>query len=119
VPLASLISLLAKAQSRTAATQPVAARSRAVRALLNTRPATTYAPTRQEETRMIMLHHGREAREIWVNPDLIETVEATPDTVVKLTTDRKLIVAETPQEILGLVVEFRRKAARPQVLGAG
>ena len=43
---------------------------------------------------MIKLHHGRERkRPIWVNADLIETVEATPDTVVKLTTGRKLLVS--------------------------
>jgi flagellar protein FlbD len=69
---------------------------------------------------MIRLHHGRERREIWVNADLIETVEATPDTVVTLTTSRKLIVAETPAEIAALVIEFQRKsAARPHVIAGG
>jgi len=66
---------------------------------------------------MIKLHHGRDRKEIWVNADLIETVEATPDTVVKLTTDRRLIVTETPEEIVALVHEHRRKAqSRPHVL---
>ncbi len=67
---------------------------------------------------MIKLHHGREQREIWVNCDLIETLEATPDTVVTLTNHRKLIVAETPEEIAALVLEFRRRSqSRPHVLG--
>ena len=70
----------------------------------------------EKDHRMIKLHHGREHREIWVNADLIETVEATPDTVIKLTTDRKLLVHETPEEIVGLVVEFRRRTSRPHVL---
>ena len=62
---------------------------------------------------MIKLHHGREQRaQIWVNADLIETVEATPDTVIKLTTDRKLLVTETPEEIVALVVEHRRRVAQ-------
>ncbi len=66
---------------------------------------------------MIKLHHGRERKEIWVNADLIETVEATPDTVLKLTTDRRLLVSETPEEIAALVVEFKRLAqTRPHVL---
>ena len=58
---------------------------------------------------MIELHHGREQRRSVVNADLIETVEATPDTVIKLTTAKKLIVPETPEEIVALVVEYRRR----------
>ena len=35
---------------------------------------------------MIKLHHGpRGQAPVWVNADLIETVEATPDTVLTLT----------------------------------
>jgi flagellar protein FlbD len=58
---------------------------------------------------MIELHHGREKRPLIVNSDLIETVEATPDTVITLTTGKKLIVLETPAELVALVVEFRRR----------
>jgi flagellar protein FlbD len=58
---------------------------------------------------MIEVHHGREERPMLVNSDLIETVEATPDTVLTLTTGKKLIVRETPAEIVALIVEFRRK----------
>jgi flagellar protein FlbD len=66
---------------------------------------------------MIEIHHGREKRPLFVNSDLIETVEATPDTVVTLTTGKKLIVTETTAEILALVVEFRRKVqSGPRVI---
>ena len=42
---------------------------------------------------MIRLHQGREGeRPVWVNAELIETVEATPDTVITLLTGRKLLV---------------------------
>ena len=58
---------------------------------------------------MIEVHHGREERPLLVNDDLIETVEATPDTVLTLTTGKKLIVRETPAEIVALIVEFRRR----------
>ena len=52
-----------------------------------------------------------------LNPDLIERVEATPDTVLKLTPDRRLLVSETPEEICALVVEYKRLAqTRPHVL---
>ncbi len=40
-----------------------------------------------------------DTRKILINPDMIETVEATPDTVLVLYSGRKLIVKETLQEI--------------------
>lgn len=43
-----------------------------------------------------------------VNPDLIEVVETTPDTVVTLTTGRKLIVKESRQEVKNLVLSYKR-----------
>lgn len=55
-----------------------------------------------------------------VNADLIETVEATPDTVVTLTSGSKYIVRETVDEIIRRVVAFRRRIAvpLPEELGA-
>ena len=44
-----------------------------------------------------------------VNPELIEIVETTPDTVITLTTGRKLIVKESRQEIKNLVLSYKRK----------
>lgn len=45
---------------------------------------------------------------ILINPDLIELVEETPDTVISLTTGRKLIVKESRQEIKNLVKLYRK-----------
>ena len=46
---------------------------------------------------------------ILVNPDLIEYVEETPDTVVALTTGRKIIVKESRQEVKNLVKSYRKE----------
>ncbi len=43
-----------------------------------------------------------------VNSDLIELVEASPDTVLTLTTGRKLVVVETVDEVIGRAREYRR-----------
>jgi flagellar protein FlbD len=43
-----------------------------------------------------------------INPDLIETVEETPDTVICFTSGEKMLVRESLQEIIDRVVEFRR-----------
>ena len=45
---------------------------------------------------------------ILVNPDLFEVVEETPDTVITLTTGRKIIVKESRQEVKNLVKSYRK-----------
>ena len=45
---------------------------------------------------------------ILINPDLIEFVEETPDTVISFTTGRKIIVKESRQEMKNLVKLYRK-----------
>lgn len=46
---------------------------------------------------------------IMINADLIEIVEETPDTVITLTTGRKIIVKESRQQIKSLVKSYKRE----------
>lgn len=43
-----------------------------------------------------------------VNAELIREVEATPDTVVTLTTGTKLLVRESVDEVVRAVLQYRR-----------
>ncbi|MBI3681385.1 MAG: flagellar FlbD family protein [Acidobacteria bacterium] len=52
---------------------------------------------------------------IYLNSDLIEHIEVTPDTVISLTTRQKLVVLEKAEEVVERVIEFRRKVARQAV----
>ena len=45
---------------------------------------------------------------VLLNTDLIELVEETPDTVLTLTTVRKIIVKESRQEIKNIVILYRK-----------
>jgi len=45
---------------------------------------------------------------ILINPHLLEVVEETPDTVLTLTTGKKIIVKESRQEIKNLVKLYRK-----------
>ena len=57
---------------------------------------------------MITLHRmAHENEEFSLNPDLIATVEACPDTVVHLASGARLLVTETPEEVTELVREWR------------
>jgi len=42
-----------------------------------------------------------------LNPDMIVTVESTPDTVITLATGAKVVVAESPQEVASAVHGYR------------
>lgn len=44
-----------------------------------------------------------------INNHLIEMVEETPDTVITLTTGKKIIVKESRQQIKNLVLSYKRK----------
>jgi flagellar protein FlbD len=51
---------------------------------------------------MITLHRlGHQVERFQLNPDLIVTVEANPDTTITLTTGAKIVVAEPPEKVAG------------------
>ena len=49
-------------------------------------------------------------RELVVNADLIEFIESTPDTLISLTTGRKIMVLEDLDEVIRMAVGYRAKA---------
>lgn len=46
---------------------------------------------------------------LFLNPELIEMVERTADTVITLVNDKKLIVRENPETIRERYLEYRRQ----------
>lgn len=44
-----------------------------------------------------------------INAEWIETVEATPDTVITLTNGKKYVVAETVEEIVDKVIKYKQQ----------
>ena len=57
---------------------------------------------------MIVLHklnHDRDS--LYLNPDLIQVVEARPDTHIQLTTGANLVVFESPDEVAKAVMAYR------------
>lgn len=47
--------------------------------------------------------------EIVLNAELIEFVEETPDTVITMTTGRKIVVKESVDEIIDKVIQYKQK----------
>jgi flagellar protein FlbD len=60
------------------------------------------------------------ASETLVNADLIELIEATPDTLITLTTGRRLLVRESPTEIVARILRYRRETlmSLPPIIAA-
>jgi flagellar protein FlbD len=57
---------------------------------------------------MITLHRlGHRHEPFLLNPDLVATVEAHPDTVVTLTTGARFLVGESPAEITAEIRSWR------------
>lgn len=50
----------------------------------------------------------------YINAELIRSVEHTPDTVITLTSDYKVIVRDSAEQILDRIIQYQR-----QVRGAG
>lgn len=51
--------------------------------------------------------------EVVVNAELLELVEARPDTHLTLTDGRQMIVRESPDEVVARVIAYRRSAYGP------
>ncbi len=44
-----------------------------------------------------------------VNAEFIELIEPTPDTIISLTTGKKMMVRETVDEVIEKIVEYRQR----------
>ena len=60
---------------------------------------------------MIRLHRFR-GEEFFLNADLVESVENTPDTVLTLFDGRKIVVHESAEEVAELITVYRASVLR-------
>ena len=57
---------------------------------------------------MITLHRlGHAVDTFQINPDIIMTVEATPDTVITVMNGQKIVVAEPPERVASEIESYR------------
>ena len=61
---------------------------------------------------MIELHRLGQAEPFQLNPDLIVTVEACPDTVVTLATGARILVCEDPDTITRAILRWKSDVRR-------
>lgn len=51
--------------------------------------------------------------EIYINPDLIERIDLVPDTVLTLTTGKRLVTRNRPEEIIERIESFKQRCHDP------
>jgi len=49
------------------------------------------------------------SKEFYINPDLIEFMEETPDTIITTTTGKKVVVEEAADSVLQKIVEYKQR----------
>ncbi len=54
--------------------------------------------------------------EIFLNPHLIEMIEATPDTVITLTTGKRYVVLETVADVVAQILQYRQLISSGQLI---
>jgi len=50
--------------------------------------------------------------EFHLNPDLIKSIEQTPDTIIVMLNDDHIIVQEKPEEIIDKIMDYRIRLLR-------
>jgi flagellar protein FlbD len=55
----------------------------------------------------VILVHRLKGEPMFLNADLMESVEATPDTVITMVDGRKIVVTEEPEEVVARIRDFR------------
>lgn len=45
----------------------------------------------------------------WINPHQIETMEMNPDVTLLMLSGKKLVVKDSPEDVLTKIIEYRKK----------
>ncbi len=51
----------------------------------------------------------------FVNPEMIQTIEATPDTLITLSNGVKMIVKDSTETVIKQIIEYQRIVRNPEL----
>lgn len=63
---------------------------------------------------MIKLHRLN-GQEVVINAELIESIDAVPDTVINLYTNNRFVVKESMDTVYGLILDYKRTIYAPAI----
>jgi flagellar protein FlbD len=50
-----------------------------------------------------------DGRVYWINPHQIESMETNPDTTLIMLSGRRVVVRETPSQVIDRIVDYRKR----------
>ncbi len=50
-----------------------------------------------------------DGKEYWINPHQIEYIEQNPDVTLTMLSGKKIVVRDTPEQIINSIIEYRRQ----------
>ncbi len=50
-----------------------------------------------------------DGKKYWINPHMIESMEENPDLTITFLSGKKVVVKETPDDVIKLVVSYRNR----------
>lgn len=48
-------------------------------------------------------------KKLFINSDLMEFIESSPDTIITLTTGKKIIVKESASDVVSKIIDFKNR----------
>ncbi len=57
----------------------------------------------------MILVHTMQGEPLYINPSMIETIRVTPDTVLFLSTNKRIPVKDSPEQIVDRIVAYRQR----------
>ncbi len=57
-----------------------------------------------------------DGKRYWINPHQVEYMEETPDLTLTMLSGKKVVVRESPEEVIARIVAYRRKIGVNQEL---
>lgn len=57
-----------------------------------------------------------DGKRYWINPHQVEYMEETPDLTLTMLSGKKVVVRESPEEVIDRIVAYRRKIGINQEL---
>lgn len=54
-----------------------------------------------------------DGKKITLNAELVETIESVPETLISLTTGKRMLVKESRSEVTEMILEYRRLTHQP------
>ena len=56
---------------------------------------------------------------LYLNAEMVRFVEPTPDTVISLTDGDRMVVRESPEEVVAAIIDYQRKVRAGPLTGSG